>query len=372
MIKLVSRWAMAMLFAQGVATGVSATELRYATFVPPTSKTVTIGVEPTLDAITKDTNGDLTFKVYAGGQLLGGKEMLSGLSSGIADFGFVAPTYFVSQLKVNNVIGDMMAFGSDPVAVAGAMIETILMDCPRCQEEFAKNNLVYIGGYAPTAYRLMCSRPINSTADLKGLRMRGGGTAMSRAAAALGGVPVNLESSEMYEALQRGQLDCIVGPTVWMKQYSLGDVVKGVVSEPLGVLGGLATFTFNKDAWDNLSKDEQKAIYKRAGKMAADATIIAYMDDENKVDEAAKQKGLPYFAGDDALQKILEQHREAERAVIVKAATDRGVQKPEEIMAAYEKNLKKWRELSKSKIKGDAQAFAELLWTEVYSKVAAK
>src|SRR5690606_22159095 len=90
------------------------------------------------------------------------------------------------------VISDMMPYGHDPIAVAGASLQTQLLDCPQCQKDFTDNNLVFLGGHVPTPYRLLCSSDVKSLADIKGLRMRGGSGAMARIAEALGGTPVNM------------------------------------------------------------------------------------------------------------------------------------------------------------------------------------
>lgn len=361
--------AAAALALAVAAVPVAAQELRYATFVPPASTTNTAGVVPTLQAITDATGGELSFRMFPGGQLLGGTEMLAGISDGIADVGFIAPVYFVTELAVNNIVSDMMAFGTDPIAVGGAMVETVMLDCPRCIEEYTSHNLVFLGGHVPTPYRLLCTREISTAADLEGMRMRGGGAAMGRTAVALGGVPVQMGAGEMYEAMERGQVDCVVGPTAWLRQYSLSEVVRSVLDEPLGVIAGLSTITFNLETWQNLSDEHRAAVLRNAPMIVADTTITGYVVVEEALDAELQAAGLTYLPPDDSIMAALTTHREMEMEAIARSAEARGVTNPHEIMDAYLRNLEKWEALSRDRIAGDLDTFRELLWEEVYSRV---
>lgn len=354
--------------AMMVAGPALADDYNYATFVPPQAANNTIALEPAFKAIDKATDGGVNIKMFAGGQLLGGKDMLAGVRDGIADLGFVIPVYAPSALPNSVTISDMMPYGRDPIAVAGASLETQLMDCPQCQKDFADNNLVFLGGHVPTPYRLLCRQDVKSLADIKGLKMRGGSGAMARIAEALGGTPVNMDAGDMYEALERGQLDCVVGPIAWLRQYSLGEVVHSVLGEPLGVLGGLGLVTWNADAWNGLSEDQKKAVVHEIPGIVARATVLGYIADDKQV--RAKYEGKVAFNDEvPEIRTALDAINEKGLPTILEAAKKRGATDPKAIADAYLDNLKRWRKLSQEKIKGDADAMAKVLWDEIYSKV---
>lgn len=345
-----------------------ANEYNYATFVPPQAANNTIGLQPAFDAINEATGGEVDIKIFAGGQLLGGQDMLAGVRDGIADLGFVIPVYAPSDLPNSVVISDMMPYGADPIAVAGASLQTMLMDCPQCREEFADNNLVFLGGHVPTPYRLLCREDVSSLADISGLRMRGGSGAMSRIAQALGGTPVNMGAGDMYEALERGQLDCVVGPIAWLRQYSLGEVIGSVLGEPLGVLGGLGLVTWNRDAWDGLSAEQQQAVLREMPGIVARATIDGYIADDNDV--RAEYEGRVNF--NDSVPEIreaLDRINAEGLPDIITAAQARGATDAEAITEAYQRNLAHWQQLAAERIHGDPEVLAQVLWDEIYSQV---
>ncbi|MCB1395665.1 MAG: C4-dicarboxylate TRAP transporter substrate-binding protein [Rhodobacter sp.] len=359
--------ALAMIALAGAPA--LAEDYNYATFVPPQAANNTVALQPAFDAIAEQTGGDVEIKIFAGGQLLGAQDMLAGVRDGIADLGFVIPVYAPSDLPNSVVISDMMPYGADPIAVAGASLQTMLMDCPQCVQEFTDNNLVFLGGHVPTPYRLLCREDVSSLADIAGLRMRGGSGAMSRIAQALGGTPVNMNAGDMYEALERGQLDCVVGPIAWLRQYSLGEVIGSVLGEPLGVLGGLGLVTWNRDAWDGLTDEQKQIVLRQIPGIVARATIDGYIADDNDV--RAQYEGTVTF--NDSVPEIREalDHINAEGLpAILVAATDRGATDPEAIAAAYQRNLARWQEISRDRVQGSSEALAEVLWEEIYSKVS--
>jgi TRAP-type C4-dicarboxylate transport system, periplasmic component len=358
----------ALLTIALAASPALADEFNYATFVPPQAANNTIALQPAFDAIAAETGGDVTIQIFAGGQLLGGQDMLAGVRDGIADLGFVIPVYAPTDLPNSVVISDMMPYGADPIAVAGASLQTMLLDCPQCVEEFTENNLVFLGGHVPTPYRLLCHDNVTSLADVQGLRMRGGSGAMSRIAQALGGTPVNMGAGDMYEALERGQLDCVVGPIAWLRQYSLGEVIGSVLGESLGVLGGLGLVTWNADAWQGLSDEQRQIVLRQMPGIVARATVDGYIADDNEV--RAEYEGRVAF--NDSVPEIraaLDQINAEGLPAIMEAARSRGATDPEAIAEAYQRNLAHWQELSRDRIQGSTDALAEALWDEVYSRV---
>ena len=359
--------ALAML---ALATGPAlADDYNYATFVPPQAANNVLALQPAFDSLAAATGDDLQITIFAGGQLLGGQDMLAGVRDGIADLGFVIPVYAPSDLPNSVVISDMMPYGADPIAVAGASLQTMLMDCPQCIQEFSDNNLVFLGGHVPTPYRLLCRENVASLADIAGLRMRGGSGAMSRIAQSLGGTPVNMGAGDMYEALERGQLDCVVGPIAWLRQYSLGEVIGSVLGEPLGVLGGLGLVTWNADSWDALSEEEKQLMLREMPGIVARATIDGYIADD--ADVRAQYEGSVTF--NDSVPEIrteLDRINAEGLPAIMDAARDRGATDPDAIAAAYLRNLDHWQELARDRIQGDTDALAEVLWEEIYSRVS--
>ncbi len=127
------------------------------------------------------------------------------------------------------------------------------------RELYGKFNLYpLIGGTTGPQMGGWFKKPINSLADLKGLKMRIpglGGEVMKR----LGVNPVLLPAGEIYTALERGTIDATewVGPALdsMMGFDKAADYYYTGWHEP----GSILEITFNKARWEKLS-EEHKAI----------------------------------------------------------------------------------------------------------------
>jgi len=83
-------------------------------------------------------------------------------------------------------------------------------------DELQAQNLRVIKWTVPSPYKLLCNKAINTSADLKGLKVRAvGGAYVPIWMEAYGMVPTRVQATEIREGLQRGTLDCNFGPIEW-------------------------------------------------------------------------------------------------------------------------------------------------------------
>ncbi len=131
------------------------------------------------------------------------------------------------------------------------------------RELYAKFNLYpLVGGSTGPQMGGWFKKPINSLADLKGLKMRIpglGGEVLKR----LGVNPILLPAGEIYTALERGTIDATewVGPALdrMMGFDKAANYYYTGWHEP----GSILEITFNKERWEKLS-DEHRAIITAA------------------------------------------------------------------------------------------------------------
>jgi TRAP-type mannitol/chloroaromatic compound transport system substrate-binding protein len=155
------------------------------------------------------------------------------------------------------------------------------------REMYGKFNLYpLIGGTTGPQMGGWFKKPINSLADLKGLKMRIpglGGEVMKR----LGVNPVLLPAGEIYTALERGTIDATewVGPALdrMMGFDKAADYYYTGWHEP----GSILELTFNKARWERLS-DEHRAIIT-----AASEEMTGNMLQEFRYENAKAFKELP-------------------------------------------------------------------------------
>lgn len=358
----------ALAVAVVAAAPTQAAEYIYGSWNGPKNAVIKDGVKPYLDAVMKEAGGSIKWKIIAGGQLFGGRATLAGIRDKVADAGGpIIPAFNRKELRAVNVVYDLVNASTSPVVMAGATAETMLLDCPQCKADFAKNNTHFLANYSTTRFNIMCRKPVTSVADLKGRKMRVVG-ALSRLIKSVGGVPIGGPPTKAVQALQKGSMDCIVGPISWLQSFGLWDITKHVLDAELALQPTPSSFVINRDSWKALSAAEKKAHIKHAPMLVANTVVHGYMAEDDQVRADGKKRGITVTRAGAGMAKALATHKNKELTVVPSSAKKQGVKDPDAIVKAHLANVAKWEKIYKTT--GDDPAkFAKALWDEVYSKL---
>ena len=225
---------------------------------PPKFPGVGTGVERFAEYIEQASNGRLKIKVFAGGELVPPLEVFDTVSSGAAELGHGASYYWKGKAPAVQFF-TALPFAMNAMEMNAWMYYGGGLELYReAYDRFglvpfpAGNTGVQMGGWF--------NKEINSISDLKGLKMRipgWGGEVLERA----GGTPVRLPASEIFTALQTGNIDA----TEWIGPYN--DIALGLHQvaryyyypgwhEPGPVLECIV----NKEAFASLPKDLQTIV----------------------------------------------------------------------------------------------------------------
>lgn len=316
-------------------------------------------------AIEKETGGKVKWDLISGGQLADGRGTFAAVADGVMDAGLAIPIYVPDAVPTLALMYSVIIPGDDPVVTAGAAIETIFKDCPECLEEARDYGVVLLGGFASASYRLMCTTPVASVADLKGKRVRatGGYGEIIRQA---GGTPLSLTLTDAVSLLQRGGLDCAVGAREWLQTYGYGDFAKHVTDAAMGSTGPAVGLFMNRDRFKALSPEVQRAHLRQSATITARHTIGNYVrKDQASFDNQIKTNGVRTVAPTADLVAIFENFPATDRERLIANGKQIGVANPEALLDAYARNVQKWQTLS-GEIQGDESRFAEKLWQEVF------
>jgi TRAP-type C4-dicarboxylate transport system substrate-binding protein len=354
-------------FAGTFAVSVSAEQrLTYASYLPAGHIIHTDGLQPLFEEIEGATDGALTYELFPGGAMGGGKAMLSVVRDRLVDSAIIIDLYVKRDLPASSSVAELALLGEDTMAMAGAVNELQLLDCAACEQERTRSNVVALAYYSTSPFYLMCNTPIERLADVEGLKVRAIGP-FGIWVQALGGAPVSLTSAEIYEGMQRGQLDCTIGSAAWLQSYNLVDVVTDIVDLPMGTYHGGMVFDMNVDTWNALS-DEQQAIIKGGLAGLARRVTEAYDRDDAMARELSAQKGITWHAPDPAMEDMLAAHRQAEFERVVAKAEGDGVGNARDIARSFVEKVKDWSRLV-AEIEHDPDRFEELLRERVFSKL---
>jgi TRAP-type mannitol/chloroaromatic compound transport system substrate-binding protein len=185
---------------------------RLASSFPKSLDTIYGGAEVLAKRVEQITAGKFQIRVFAGGEIVPGLQVLDAVQNATVECGHSASYYYVGKNK---------AFAFDcaiPFGLTSRMQNAWMyhgggMELMR--DFFKEYNIVnFPGGNTGTQMGGWFRKPIKSLSDLKGIKMRIpgiGGEVMAK----LGAVPQTLAGGDIYPALERGAIDA----TEWIGPY---------------------------------------------------------------------------------------------------------------------------------------------------------
>jgi len=197
--------------APAASTSLPEIRWRLASSFPKSLDTIYGAAEALSKRVAALTAGKFQIRVFAGGELVPGLQVLDAVGNGTAECGHSAGYYYVGK-NLALAFDTAVPFGltarqQNAWMYAGGGLSAL-------RALYAKYNVVqFPGGNTGTQMGGWFRKPIKSLADLRGLKMRIpgiGGQIMAR----LGAVPQTLPGSDIYPALERGAIDAAewVGP----------------------------------------------------------------------------------------------------------------------------------------------------------------
>ena len=228
-------------------------------------------------------------------------------------------------------------------------------------------------GYAAPAssdvYALLPTTPVNSLADLKGLRLRSGGAPFSRWAEAMGATPVNIQVNDTFEAMSQGVIDGSMASVADLLSFRLIELVKNVTDLKLGTYHATSNFTTSIKAWQEMSVDERKAMIRAANKASTLFTEAWGYKRPGVAREKAKEAGIVFAAPDPELVAKTEEFVKADIATAVKNATEKyGIKNAEEKIARFQAMVDKWTKIAEE-LDNDPAKVAAAVQEQVWDKV---
>lgn len=358
--------AVLALLTVGVSSASHAAErFVYGSYVPRSHTFHTAGLEPYFEAVGKDSDGQMRFRLLSDGTVVDASNTLTGIRNGTVDMGLIVDVYIPSTLPTEATLNEMALFADNTTAAAAAMTEMVLLHCPQCQTEWKAAGVTPIAFYSTSPYYLMCKTPISDLASLKGKRIKSA-TAWNGLAAHFGATPVSLATSETYEAMSRGQADCALGGAAYLKSYGLADVVDYIVDMPMGAYMGATFIDMNSKRWQSLSDDQRKIFIDHAAEAIVNVSNGYDADAEEALTKARKD-GVDFITPGAPLTDSYDAYLEKERRRVVALAEKRGVTDPEKLVSTYLDLLAQWTTIVDD-ADGDKATLVDTINERIYAK----
>ena len=247
-------------------------------------RALTAGIEKIKELAEKDAGGEFEINIQYGDALGNRKQNPENVKTGVYESAQMCVGYYPNKYPLLSVMELPFLMPRD--LETRSKVEMEVLAHPDIQAELKDRwNSVFFGPAFLPAYEFMGNKRIETTDDMKGVKMRISGL-NARALQKYGAVPTMVTAPDGYEALRRGTIDSFGFPyTYAFGAYKLYEVSK-YVTEGLGMSGFMCLQTVNADAWAAAPKvvRDKMPEYQQA---AIAAMIEAY--------NAADKKWRPIF-----------------------------------------------------------------------------
>lgn len=227
------------------------------------------GVEHFAQRVSDISGGSIEIKLYPKNTLVPALAVFDACSSGQIDAFHSGPYYWKGKNSAFSLYSGI-PFGFTAEEINSWMLFGGGLDLWR--EQYAKYNLhPFMGGNTNIQMGGWFRKPINSLADMQGLKMRIPGLG-GEVFAKMGVNPILLPAGEIYTSLERGVIDATewVGPAldITMRFYKVAPYYYSGWHEP----GSILELTFNKQLWSKLAFEQQSMIEVAANEMNSNMT----------------------------------------------------------------------------------------------------
>jgi TRAP-type C4-dicarboxylate transport system substrate-binding protein len=274
------------------------------------------GAQRFADKVKEATNGELEIVLHAGAALgFKGPELLRAVAEG---------QLAVAEVPTGMVEGDapVLALTAQPFISANAFEQRLLyqLSKPTYAKVLKKFNQFTLYTSVWPFSGIYTQRPINSVADLKGLKMRvydGTGLAFGKET---GIAARKMPFSEVYPAMKAGLLDSMYTSSVSGVDAKAWEVLKYFT--PINIVGPVNMINVNVAAWDKLPANIKKTVLDIANEMEDEMWNLAG-DMDRKSRAKLVENGMTVSTVNQKFRSELDEVGKKLRAVwAAKAGTD--------------------------------------------------
>ena len=257
--------------AQGTVT------LKIADILPPGHYIAKDAIGYWMDEVSKAAPGRVKFEYYPAEQLGKARDMYTLVRSGAVDMAYIAPSYMPEKFPLSGVaeLPRMSHTACDGSKAYWSMVHGGLLE----QREFLPQGFVPLIGIMLAPSQLQGrGTPHSPPTDLTGLKVRGGGSAVELTIRTLGGVPIQLPGPDIRQALERGTIDAIIGPSPSAVQYDHVPFLNYVTTNA-NLTGFGTVYAISATKWKAIPADLQATMLKVSA-----ATVTHFCEAEDRLE----------------------------------------------------------------------------------------
>ena len=170
---------------------------------------------------------------------------------------------------------------------------------PEFLKPYSEAKLMWFQPTGPSHAILSTKKDIKTLEDLKGLKTRSGLALTSEVIRTLGGVPLDIQMLEIYQALERGLLDYISKDWEACMAFKWFEVTKYRTILPLGLWTDFLVTSMNWETWNKMDPDVQKIFAELNGRFMTELIANKFDEADGKLKQVIrgidKKAGKPEF-----------------------------------------------------------------------------
>lgn len=234
--------------------------LTFTSMYMPTHAVIKDGILPFAEELREKSGGRLLLEIYNPGTLCPDSENYDCVKNGVVDMSVTVPSVSPGKFPVAAV--SELPFLFDSCETSSYADYKAYTEIPEISKEFNEVKLLGVFGSAP--FQVHTShKEIKTIQDVKGMRLACVSTAVQPVFSRLGAAVFAMPGTDLYIALQRGQIDGACIPNAFMVSTKSYEVAKK--SSILNFMTCSQTLVMNKDSFASLPEDLQRIILDLTG-----------------------------------------------------------------------------------------------------------
>jgi TRAP-type transport system periplasmic protein len=207
--------------------------------------------------VDKATGGKLKITVHPAASLFKANEIKRAVQGGQAQIGEILISGYSNEDPLFGI--DSVPFLATSYAEAAKLWK---VSKKATEERFAKQGMVVLYAVPWPPQGIYSTKPLNSAADMKGLKVRAYNPATSRIAELAGAQPVTIQAAELAQAMATGAVNANITSGATGYDTKAWEVVKNYYDTQAWLPKNI--IFANKKAFDALDKATQEAVLKAA------------------------------------------------------------------------------------------------------------
>jgi TRAP-type C4-dicarboxylate transport system substrate-binding protein len=327
----------ALVAALGVATPALAqtTTLTMSSWVSPTHHITAVVLQGWANEVEKVTNGRVKFTMLPK-HPSAPPGTFDAVRDGLVDLSYVTASYTPAR-HVLPIMAELPGAGETALINSVAYSRIYWKHFHKVGEY---KGVKLLGVFTHGPGQLFAKRPVNSIADLQGLKIRTGGGAAEQVAKALGASAFVKPAPESYELLKSGVADGVFFPVESIVSFKLDTVIEQATFFPGGLYSSAFGFFMNEDKWNKLSKQDQDAIASVSGEPLALLAGKAWDATDAAALEKMKQVGIQISTPSPEFLKSAQERAKVISDKWIKDATAKGIDGAK-VYAEFHEELKR-------------------------------